>query len=99
MENNEMMSIATTEAAVEVAEQVATVPAKDHSGLKNAAIVGGIMTLGAITWEFGVKPIGRKLKGAWAGRKEKQKAKKAEAKSVVEQQDIIEDVEDEFSID
>lgn len=94
MENNEMMNIVTTE-AVEVAEQAATVSTKNHNGLKNAAIIGGIMTLGAITWEFGFKPIGHKLKDMWAGHKERQKAKKAEIKT---KQDIIEDVEDEFSI-
>lgn len=72
MENNEMMTgIITTDTVTEVTEQVAPAAAKNHSGLKNAAIVGGIMGLGAVAWEFGVKPIARKVKTALANRKSK----------------------------
>lgn len=77
MENNETMTgTITTDAVTEVTEQVAPAATKNHGGLKNAAIVGGIMTLGVLSWEFGVKPIARKAKNTWANHKSK-KAKKA----------------------
>lgn len=76
MENNEMMTgIITTDAVTEVTEQVAPAAVKNHSGLKNAAIVGGIMALGALSWEFGVKPIARKAKNTWVSHKSKKMKK------------------------
>lgn len=72
MENNEMMTgIITTDVVTEVTEQVAPAATKNHGGLKHAAIVGGIMTLGALSWEFGVKPIVRKAKNTWTNHKSK----------------------------
>jgi len=76
MEKNEMMmnEVITTEAVEEVTTQMAA--PSGNSGLKNLAIVGGIMTLGAVAWEFAVKPIGRKVKAGVQKACEKQKNKK-----------------------
>lgn len=63
MENNEMMNeVITTEAMEEITTQVAA--PSNGNGLKNLAIIGGIMTLGAVAWEFAVKPVGRKVKAS-----------------------------------
>jgi len=75
MENEMMNEVITNEAAQEITTQVA-VPSKNN-GLKNVAIVGGIMALGALAWEFGAKPIGRKVKNAVKKAKDKRKDKPA----------------------
>lgn len=63
MENNEMMNeVITTEAMEEITTQAAS--PSNGNGLKNLAIIGGIMTLGAVAWEFAVKPVGRKVKAS-----------------------------------
>lgn len=93
MENEMMNEVITTEAAQEITTQVAA-PSKG-SGLKNVAIVGGIMTLGALAWEFGVKPVGRKIGSAIKKAKDKRKEKTAEADDNTEDMD---DLEEEYPI-
>lgn len=76
MENEMMNEVVTTEAMEEITTQVAA-PSKGY-GLKNLAIVGSIMTLGAVAWEFAVKPIGRKVKTGIRKASAKHKAKAAQ---------------------
>lgn len=89
MENEMMNEVITTEAAQEITTQVAA-PSK-NSSLKNVAIVGGIMTLGALAWEFGVKPVGRKVKNAIKKAKDKRKEKPVEDEDELNINDLEED--------
>lgn len=76
MENVMTNDVIVTEAAQDIVEQVAK--PSGNNGLKNVAIVGGIMTLGAMAWEFAVKPIGRKVKTAIKKARDKRKGESAE---------------------
>lgn len=91
MENEMMNEVIETSAAQEITTQVAA-PSKGN-GLKNVAIVGGIMTLGALAWEFGVKPIVRKMKSAVKKAKDKHKEKPVEADD-----ESIDDLEEDYPI-
>lgn len=98
MENNEMMNeVITTEAMEEITTQVAA--PSNGNGLKNLAIIGGIMTLGAVAWEFAVKPVGRKVKASIHKARTKKSVKQQpqeEPEDVMEYElDEIEPIEEE----
>lgn len=99
MKNNETMNaIVPAEVVTEVAEQ-ATASTQKNSGLRNAAIVGGIMTLGVLAWEFGIKPAGRKARTAWHAVKGKKKKSSARNTSKpAEEAIVVDDVEEQFPI-
>lgn len=94
MENEMMNEIITTEAAQEITTQIVT-PSKGN-GLKSVAIVGGIMALGALAWEFGVKPIGRNVGNAIKKAKDSRKRKSAAADGD-NTEDVI-DLEEDYPI-
>ena len=78
MENMETNDIINTEAIEEIKEAIPT----GKNGLKTAAKVGVIGAASIAAWEFVMKPIGRKVKGAIAKRKAAKAAKKAEVEDV-----------------
>lgn len=88
---NEMLNEVVSE-ATELAATQQSKPSKSGD-LKNIAIIGGVMTLGALAWEFGIKPIGRKVGEAI------KKGMKAKEKTEVpiDDEDIL-DIEEEFLI-
>ena len=78
MENMETNDIITTEAIDEIKEAIPT----DKNGLNTAAKVGFIGAASIAAWEFVMKPIGRKVKGAIAKRKAAKAAKNPEVEDV-----------------
>ncbi len=94
MENEMVKESIANEAVQEVATQVAA-PSKGN-GLKNVAIVGGIMALGALAWELGVKPVGRKIGSAIRKAKDRRKEKAAETGD--ENTEDMDDPEKEYPI-
>lgn len=92
MENKE-----TTNAIVPV-EAAAEIPKQKNNGLIYAAIIGVNIALGALAWECGVKPIGRRIKDAWCTAKENRKLKKAERDSD-DETNVVDDVDYQFPIE
>lgn len=92
MENEMLNEVIVNEAAQDITTQVAA--PSGNNGLKNVAIVGGIMTLGALAWEFGVKPIGRKVKNAFKKAKDEREEEPAENEDELD----IDDPEKDYPI-
>lgn len=95
MENEMMDNVLATVAAEELTTKV-DMPS-ENNGWKNVAIVGGIMTLGALAWEFGVKPIGCGV--VKTIRKVKNKRKEKPAVQASDSETDIDDPEELFPIE
>lgn len=88
MENNDII---TTEAIEEITEAIPT----GNSNLKTMVEVGFIGTLGAVAWEFIVKPVCR-----WGKRKYQEKKALRKAKMLKEAEpDDMKDSVEELEID
>ena len=90
MENmtNEMVKVDAMEDIMEATT------ANSGSGLKTAAMVGGIGTLAILGWEFAVKPLSRKVGKTL---KEKQVARKLKKAKPIDPDDV--DLDDIPEID
>lgn len=86
MENTELNEVITAETAENIAEAIPT----GESGMKSSTVIGLSMAAGAMLWELGIKPVGKKAI-AWIA------AKKAARKNKAKSEDTEESVDPEES--
>jgi hypothetical protein len=72
MENTELNEVVTTEAAENIAEAIPN----GESGMKSSTVIGLSMAAGAMLWELGIKPVGKKAL-AWIAAKRATRKNKA----------------------